>query len=50
MLNDFEAVGYGVPELEPADLVVLHDVPAQPKARHRLLSICVLGPLHASCR
>lgn len=39
VLNDFEAVGYGVPELGPEDLLVLHDVPADPKGPK-----AVLGP------
>lgn len=32
LLNDFEAVGYGIPALQPQDLVPLNDVPTQPKA------------------
>ena len=31
VLNDFEAIGYGVPVVPPADLLVLHDAPLQPK-------------------
>ena len=31
VLNDFEAIGYGVPVVPPEDLVVLHDAPVQPK-------------------
>lgn len=31
VLNDFEAVGYGVPVLTDNDLVVLNDVPAEDK-------------------
>ena len=30
-MNDFEAVGYGVPELRDNDIITLHDVPAHPK-------------------
>jgi len=30
-LNDFEACGYGVPALQPEDLLVLNDVPARQK-------------------
>ncbi|KAG2448952.1 hypothetical protein HYH02_005707 [Chlamydomonas schloesseri] len=32
LLNDFEAVGYGIPVLGPHDVVALNDVPVQPKA------------------
>ncbi|KAI7839959.1 hypothetical protein COHA_006352, partial [Chlorella ohadii] len=39
VLNDFEAVGYGVPVLTDGDLVVLHDVPAVDKGPK-----AVLGP------
>lgn len=39
VLNDFEAVGYGVPELTESDLVTLHAAPAQPKGPK-----VVLGP------
>ena len=35
ILNDFEAVGYGVPVLTDNDLVVLNDVPAEDKARNQ---------------
>ena len=31
VLNDFEAVGYGVPVLTDNDLVTLNDVPAEDK-------------------
>ncbi len=31
LLNDFEAVGYGIPALQPEDLVVINDVPVQDK-------------------
>jgi hypothetical protein len=31
LLNDFEAVGYGIPVLGPHDVVPLNDVPVQPK-------------------
>jgi len=31
VLNDFEAIGYGVPVVPEADLVVLHDAPVSPK-------------------
>lgn len=31
VLNDFEANGYGVTALEPEHVVVLNDVPPQPK-------------------
>ena len=31
VLNDFEACGYGVPALQPEDLLVLNDVPARQK-------------------
>lgn len=43
MLNDFEAVGYGVPELTEADLFVLHDVPARPKVRGAARRAAQLG-------
>lgn len=33
LLNDFEAVGYGIPVLGPHDVVPLNDVPVQPKVR-----------------
>ena len=33
MLNDFEAIGYGVPVVPQEDLVVLHDAPVSPKVR-----------------
>ena len=33
VLNDFEAVGYGVPVVPPEDLVVLHDAPVSPKVK-----------------
>lgn len=39
VLNDFEAVGYGVPVLTENDLVCLHDVPAEDKGPK-----AVLGP------
>lgn len=39
VLNDFEAVGYGVPALDPEHILVLHDVPAEPKGPK-----AVLGP------
>ena len=39
VLNDFEAVGYGVPALDPEHILTLHDVPAEPKG-----AIAVLGP------
>lgn len=39
VLNDFEAIGYGVPELTEDDLFTLHDVPPHPKAPK-----AVLGP------
>ncbi|GAB4820237.1 hypothetical protein N2152v2_007283 [Parachlorella kessleri] len=39
VLNDFEAVGYGVPELTDDDIITLHDVPAHPKGPK-----AVLGP------
>lgn len=39
VLNDFEAVGYGVPVLTENDLLVLHDVPAEDKGPK-----VVLGP------
>lgn len=32
VLNDFEAVGYGIPALQPTDLVPLNDVPMVPEA------------------
>lgn len=32
VLNDFEAVGYGIPALDSKDLVALNDVPVVPKA------------------
>jgi glucokinase len=32
VLNDFEAVGYGIPALTAADLVVVNDVPVVPEA------------------
>ncbi|KXZ44218.1 hypothetical protein GPECTOR_71g579 [Gonium pectorale] len=32
LLNDFEAVGYGIPALEPNDLVTLNDAPVLPRA------------------
>ncbi|KAG2501812.1 hypothetical protein HYH03_000311 [Edaphochlamys debaryana] len=32
LLNDFEAVGYGIPALEPSDLVVLNDAQPLPEA------------------
>ena len=31
MLNDFEAIGYGVPVVPEGDLLVLHDAPVQPQ-------------------
>ena len=31
VLNDFEACGYGVPALQPEDLLVLNNVPAREK-------------------
>nr|AGT99296.1 glucokinase [Parachlorella kessleri] len=39
VLNDFEAVGYSVPELTDDDIITLHDVPAHPKGPK-----AVLGP------
>lgn len=32
VLNDFEAVGYGIPALESSDLVALNDVELLPQA------------------
>lgn len=32
VLNDFEAVGYGIPALNAKDMVVLNDVPMVPQA------------------
>jgi glucokinase len=32
VLNDFEAVGYGIPALDAKDLVALNDVPMVPTA------------------
>ncbi|PNH10636.1 Glucokinase [Tetrabaena socialis] len=32
LLNDFEAVGYGIPVLQPEDLITLNDVPVHLKA------------------
>jgi len=31
LMNDFEALGYGIPLLDASDLVVLNDVPLKPK-------------------
>ena len=31
LVNDFEALGYGIPLLDQSDLVVLNDVPVQEK-------------------
>lgn len=31
MLNDFQANGYGIPALEPHDLITLNDMPARPQ-------------------
>lgn len=39
VLNDFEAVGYGVPVLNDADVLKLHDVPREDQG-----PIAVLGP------
>ena len=36
VLNDFEACGYGVPALQPEDLLVLNDVPARQKVSPQL--------------
>ena len=33
VLNDFEAIGYGVPVVPEEDLVVLHDAPVSPKVK-----------------
>lgn len=39
VLNDFEACGYGVPALQPEDLLVLNDVPARQKVSPHLHSL-----------
>ncbi|GMH33489.1 hypothetical protein BSKO_01323 [Bryopsis sp. KO-2023] len=39
VINDFEALGYGVPILDEEEVIVLNDVPAEEKA-----PIAVLGP------
>lgn len=44
VLNDFEAVGYGIPALAAKDLVALNDVPIQPKAPK-----VVMGPGRCFC-
>ena len=31
LVNDFEALGYGIPLLDPSDLVVLNDKPVEDK-------------------
>ena len=31
LVNDFEALGYGIPLLDPSDLVVLNDKPVEEK-------------------
>ena len=36
VLNDFEACGYGVPALQPEDLLILNDVPARQKVSPQL--------------
>lgn len=43
VLNDFEACGYGVPALQPEDLLVLNDVPARQKVSPEL---CLLYHVH----
>ena len=43
VLNDFEACGYGVPALQPEDLLVLNDVPARQKVSPKLH---LLNPAH----
>jgi glucokinase len=44
VLNDFEAVGYGIPALDPKDLVVLNDAPVTPRAPK-----VVMGPGARAC-
>lgn len=39
VLNDFEAVGYGIPAVDPADIVTLNE-----GEMHPLGPIAVLGP------
>jgi glucokinase len=39
VINDFEAVGYGILDLKPSDVLTLHDAPAVPHA-----PMVVLGP------
>lgn len=39
VLNDFEAIGYGIPAVDPNDIVVLNDAPLRLKG-----PIAVLGP------
>jgi glucokinase len=40
VLNDFEAVGYGIPALESSDLVALNDVPQVPEAPKVVMGEC----------
>ena len=43
MLNDFEAVGYGILALEPKDVVALNDAKVKPQVRYVLKQLYV-GP------
>lgn len=40
VLNDFEAVGYGIPALKSEDLVALNDVPIVPQAPKVVMGRC----------
>lgn len=44
VLNDFEAVGYGIPALDSKDLVVLNDVAPLPRAPKVVMGPGVLCP------
>lgn len=39
VLNDFEAVGYGIPVLQPSDVVTINSAPVVPEA-----PVVVMGP------
>lgn len=47
VLNDFEAVGYGIPALKSEDFIVLNDVPMVPEAPKVVMGECSNHP--ATC-
>lgn len=49
VLNDFEAVGYGIPALDAKDMVVLNDVPMVPQAPKVVMGPGACSRAEAGC-